>query len=277
MVTFVQRRYTSYARQVQRNLQHFDAAQSAKLERRIEKAVNSARCTKCKQLIGNNISASDADTSNEPSPTHQLVEARNDYPVQRVVSFYRSNDNKLHSDNNVMVNVSRTKNLVSRLTQKFENAASVGHKFNRSMSTHENRRFSWTPDVPKRSAISADPSDDELSGSESPEFLRRPTTTTLLGRRSNGGSQRSSMENILERDDECSSDSCDDDEDAVYFRERSHSASDVRCVEDILQQERFSKCFSEYSISDLVNGLAMDDYTAAGASADDEEITLFNK
>lgn len=48
----------------------------------------------------------------------------------------------------------------------------------------------------------------------------------------------------------------------------------VRTVDDILQQERFSKCFSEYSISDLLNDLP--DYQDNYADDDDEDIELTN-
>lgn len=54
-------------------------------------------------------------------------------------------------------------------------------------------------------------------------------------------------------------------------RHRSSSGSriSVKTVEEILQQERFSKCFSEYSISDLLNDLPDDE------DGDDIELTKF--
>lgn len=51
-----------------------------------------------------------------------------------------------------------------------------------------------------------------------------------------------------------------EDSDNVEYRRISTTAgNDVRTVDDILQQERFSKCYSEYSISDLLNDLPDDD------------------
>lgn len=51
------------------------------------------------------------------------------------------------------------------------------------------------------------------------------------------------------------------DSDDVEYRNISigNNRRSVRTVDDILQQERFSKCYSEYSISDLLNDMADDD------------------
>lgn len=80
-----------------------------------------------------------------------------------------------------------------------------------------------------------------------------------------------SMENILEIDD------------SVQLRRPSTNGAaeprsgrrSVRTVDDILQQERFSKCFSEYSISDLLNDLPDYDDNADDNNDDDIELTNF--
>lgn len=63
-----------------------------------------------------------------------------------------------------------------------------------------------------------------------------------------------------------------EDSDDVEYRSVSASGSirrSVRTVDDILQQERFSKCYSEYSISDLLDDLPDD--------GDFDFASLFNK
>lgn len=56
-------------------------------------------------------------------------------------------------------------------------------------------------------------------------------------------------------------DELNEDLDDIEYRKMSTAANrgSVRTFDDILQQERFSKCYSEYSISDLLNDLPDDD------------------
>lgn len=56
-------------------------------------------------------------------------------------------------------------------------------------------------------------------------------------------------------------DELNEDFDDIEYRKTSTATDrgNVRTFDDILQQERFSKCYSEYSISDLLNDLPDDD------------------
>lgn len=66
-------------------------------------------------------------------------------------------------------------------------------------------------------------------------------------------------------------DEINEDFDDIELRKMStaNQRGSVRTFDDILQQERFSKCYSEYSISDLLNDLSDDD--------DSEFASFFNK
>lgn len=66
-------------------------------------------------------------------------------------------------------------------------------------------------------------------------------------------------------------DEINEDFDDIEYRNTSaaNNRGSVRTFDDIIQQERFSKCYSEYSISDLLNDLPDDD--------DSEFATFFSK
>lgn len=286
LTRFVIQRSKSHKAVVHSNIVRFNQMQSEKLSGQIEAAVKSARCSKCGQFID---SSSEQDEPEEiwPAKSVRLVEARNNYPVRRTIQADGSNEN-LNMDRQVVFNVSRTKNLVSRLTRKFENGG-ISPKYNHHKPSipkilpktyFGSKRSNEAPvranyssvhqSTPSLLIISSsqiqnygEPS-DESSRSSSPEVRYRKSDT----KRSGGSSQqRSSMDNILERDEWANS------SEGEVFLERSHSASDVRTVEDILQQERFSKCFSEYSISDLLNDFPSE--TEEYTTEDEVDLTLF--
>lgn len=276
---FITKRSTSYSNLVQSNILRFKQMQSANEERQIEAAVRTATCTKCGQFIDNS-------STDEDEKFGQIVEARNHLPQfgQTQTPIVGSNDNN-QTEKNIAFNVSRTKSIVSKLTRKFENGG-ISPKFNQHKfkPTHLPKNYFFNErsnDIPANqtakpmpliiskpihNSINMDPSDESSSRSSSPEVRYRRTSSN--NKRTTVSSQRSSMDNILERDEWGNS----SEGDGEVFLERSRSASDVRTVEDILQQERFSKCFSEYSISDLLNDFPSD---VEDTTEDEVDLTLF--
>lgn len=287
LARFVLQRKKSYTSLVHTNTLLFNQMQSAKLNQQIEVAVKQARCSKCGQCVDR---AFEQDEPLDESLKHSVnvVEARNDFPVRKIPNSDGSSEHLQIDKHHVIFHVSRAKNSVSKLTRKFESVG-ISPKYNihksiptilpRSYFANDDQRSSESPSanradpaqstpwminqIHSQNQISAEPS-DESSCSSSPEIHYRKTV-----QKSGNSPQRNSMENILERDDEWGN-SCDNE---LVFLERSHSASDVRCVEDILQQERFSKCFSEYSISDLLNDFPSSD--AEETTEDEVDLSLF--
>lgn len=277
LTQFVVQRIKSYKVNVYTNTLRFNQMQSESLKHQIEAAVKDARCSKCGQSINSSTEPDDEDEDLWTTKfTDKVAEARNHFPVKPI----RTTDNST-IDNNCILNVSRMKNRVSKLTRKFENTG-VSPKYNlhksipvmlsrnyfvNETSSHEEPICANPSVKPSPLIIStpqsqhfAEPDDESSCSSSSPEVRYRK-----IERRS-GSSLRNSMDNILERDEWANS------SESLIYLERSHSTSDVRTVEDIIRQERFSKCFSEYSISDLLNDITSE---ADDTIKDDVDLTLF--
>lgn len=242
------------------------------------------------------------------SPISIEPKVTNKYKLRRVISFTETKDDDSvtnHEDIRIL-EICRTKNLVSKLTKKFEGAITkniTGSHFKRLNDDFINKSFKRTS---SKYSDQKSPETPTVNGSEGKDYFViekteifevkdtvKPNLSPLIitkrshsigeitrNRKSSPSTPvtpiiigdvppklQKSMENILEHDDWI----------PPVVQMRNHvenkpwtkcvSVDNVTTVEDILQQERFSKCFSEYSISDLLNDLPDDD--------DDIELTEF--
>lgn len=120
-------------------------------------------------------------------------------------------------------------------------------------------RTTASPLTPPHSENDDDDEDDEGYNTKSCARLNNTTITTSP---SNDLQLRcSSLDDLLGGDDDGGGDLADSSsENDVQMRRRSADLeSNVRTFEDVMRQARFSKCYSEYSISDLLLDLAAED------------------
>lgn len=318
-------RWQSFSSNVRQNIERYN-----KIELQRSKSSASTICRRCTDLEDESRLSKDLLATggaklevsiDDPSPaiTTSIEIKDNDgqgkISLQRVVSYTGSDENAAGQEDFRILEICRTKNLVSKLTKKFEGAAAIRDSYSSSTFKKINEEFLRKSSIPKIDTnrfevpLTRRPSDvsskkdyfiiektevyevkDKVKPNISPLIITKrshsigeitrqrkvsptaisppppPLPDTPLP--TSPGVNLGSMENILEADDAATFD-------GVRLRRphrnRSSSGSrnSVKTVEEILQQERFSKCFSEYSISDLLNDLPDDE------DGDDIELTKF--
>lgn len=256
-------------------------------------------------------------TEQRPASNIDTQKLKSKIKLRRVISFTETedDDNATNQEDIRILEICRTRNLVSKLTKKFDNITNNGKTttksashfrrlndnfLNKSFSRVNSKSNDTDPKTTEQHTLEDLQQNDnnnmdyfviekteifevkdKVKPNVSPLIITKrshsigeitrnrkssPTTpvTPLIGNFSATPKLQSSMENILENDA------------GVQLRHQNGthlisakriSVDNVATVEDILQQERFSKCFSEYSISDLLNELPDDD--------DDMELTNF--
>lgn len=235
--------------------------------------------------------------------------------LERVVSYTGSDENAAGQEDFRILEICRTKNLVSKLTKKFEGTAAIRDSCSSRKFKNINEEFFRKSSVSKIDTnvfevpTSRRPSDasskkdyfiiEKTEVYEVKDKVKPNISPLIITKRSQSigeitrhrkvsptavsppppplpdtpapispGINLGNMEHILEADYAA-------EINGVQLRrperQRSNSGSriSVKTVEEILQQERFSKCFSEYSISDLLNDLPDDE------DGDDIELTKF--
>lgn len=219
---------------------------------------------------------------------------------REVISYDRQNENAK------IVEVSHTKNTVSMLRKQFENVSdkkTIGN-LERQISEKFFKRTTSPPRPTVRDNIeSVEQSSNNdyyviektkvykmINGGK--DITEQPTPATpstdkiskfLLSKRSHSNGdinrlKRSPSHDVIAEEPYVlnertkSVEQVTENFDDVEYRKCSaaNNRRSVRTVDDILQQERFSKCYSEYSISDLLNDLPDED-------GDSELALFFNK
>lgn len=263
---FVITRCNSISRQVHVNIEQFHRTQAEQLKRQIDAAVQRTRCQSCSQLLS--CSAYSQDDAAETSSGESVVLKKHSVNQMNIVTGSTESIKRQEA----VLNISRTKNLVSKLTKKFENGGispNVIDTSNQNNSRHKPLLKPAPVNLPnsyfayKNTDFYEVSRDNKSSTGQTHSFRNKSNS---IGRLSDDSfninlrqsekefepvSLRNSINSIQEQEELSNGE--------VQFRERSHSFSDVRTVEDILKQERFSKCFSDYSISDLLDNLSSDE------------------
>lgn len=323
---FLMTRWQSFSSNVRQNIERYN-----QIELQRSKSSASTICRRCTNLENDSSLSIDSQTTggtdlevsiDEPPPaiTTSIEIKDNDgqgkISLHRVVSYTGSDENAADQEDFRILEICRTKNLVSKLTKKFEGTAAIRGSSSSSTFKKINEEFIRKSSISKVDTnrfevpTSRRPSDeaskkdyfviektevyevkDNVKPNISPLIITKrshsigeitrhrkisptavsPTPPPLPDTpvpTSPGVILGGTMENILEADDTAAIN-------GVQLRRpqrhRSSSGSriSVKTVEEILQQERFSKCFSEYSISDLLNDLPDDE------DGDDIELTKF--
>lgn len=220
--------------------------------------------------------------------------------TREVISYDRQSENKK------ILEVCHTKNTVSMLRKQFEN---VGDKKKiRHLERQIGEKFFKRATSPVRPAVeNVDHKKDQSTndyyviektkvykvvnnnGKENSKCAETGSTDKIakliLSKRSHSNGEIKRLkrspshdviaeEPIVLNERTRSVDEINEDFDDIEYRKMSTENSNrgsVRTFDDILQQERFSKCYSEYSISDLLNDLPDDN------DNDSEFASFFNK
>lgn len=307
---FLMTRWQSFSSNVRQNIERFNQIE-------LQRSQSNAICRRCTDIDNESRRSIDFQATDgthleasivEPSPSVEIEDndGQGKISVQKVIIHTESDENAADQQELSILEVCRTKNLVSKLTKKFEGSASI--KGSSSSSTFKKTN----DDFFRKSSISSIDSNrldvprsrrPTKALSEKDYFIIKKTevyemkdnvkphlSPLIITKQSHSigeitrhrkvsstavsppppplpdtpvPTSLGSMENILEADD------------SVHLRrpQRHRSSSgnriSVKTVEEILQQERFSKCFSQYSISDLLNDLSDNEY------GDDVELTKF--
>lgn len=319
-------RWQSFSSNVRQNIERFN-----QIELQRSKSSASTICRRCttnlenESLLSVDLQATGgtdlgASIDDPPPAITTSIEIRDNdgqgkISLQRVVSYTGNDENAADQEDFRILEICRTKNLVSKLTKKFEGTAAIRDSSSSSTFKKINEEFIRKSSVSKLGTnrfevpTSRRPSDasskkdyfiiEKTEVYEVKDNVKPNISPLIITKRSHSigeitrqrkvsptavsppppplpdtpaptspGIKLGSMENILEADDAAAINGV---QLRRPHRQRSSSGGriSVKTVEEILQQERFSKCFSEYSISDLLNDLPDDE------DGDDIELTKF--